>query len=617
MKLPDSFLEELRARTPLSAIISRRVKLSRSGRQLKGCCPFHNEKTPSFYVYDDGYHCFGCGAHGDAIGFVMQTQGASFMEAVQSLAGEAGLDLPKPSASAEAAERQRLDLHGILDAARAHYTKLLAAPAGAEALSYLRRRGLSDETIARFELGWSGEGRGALAAALAGGVATPMQLLDAGLLRAGDDGEIRGELFFNRVMFPIRDRTGRMISFGGRTMGDSQPKYVNGPETLVFSKRRTLYGLHFAREASRRGAAVVAVEGYMDVIALHQAGFSAAVAPLGTALTSEQLEELWRLSPSPTLCFDGDAAGARAAARAAEAALPALAPDRTIRIATLPAGDDPDTLVRRGGPDAFTAILNAARPLEEALFDLLRTSGGDSTPEQRAAFRNRLIGAAARIQDKTLASEYRRALLDRFFAASRPRPARTGTLRSGGRFAPSVPPPVRTGPRPNPHADAAKILRARTLTAIVLEHPYLLHDVEEAYGSIDLPPDMHRLRDAILAHAAQSADDGGPPLDSAGLMNHLNALGLTAELTRALEQTPGCARKTSQPAEAEAGWWHFYGLMHRDGLEDAVHAARRSYEQTRDEAALARLNALCIARDRLRRGEFSEDQEEGTDPFDP
>jgi DNA primase len=176
---------------------------------------------------------------------------------------------------------------------------------------------------------------------------------------------------------------------------------------------------------------------------------------------------------------------------------------------------------------------------------------------------------------------------------------------------------VRTGPRPNPHADSATRLRACTLTAIVVEHPYLLHDVEEAYGSLDLPPDMHRLRDAILAHAAQSADDSGPPLDSAGLMNHLNALGLTAELTRALEQTPSCARKTSQPAEAEAGWWHFYGLMHRDGLEDAVQAARRNYEQTQDEAALTRLNALCIARDRLRRGEFSDDQDEGADTFDP
>jgi len=616
VKLPDSFLEELRARTPLAAIVSRRMKLSRSGRQMKGCCPFHNEKTPSFYVYDDGYHCFGCGAHGDAIGFVMQTQGASFMEAVGLLAAEAGLDVPKPSASAEAAERQRLDLHDVLDAARRHYEKLLHAPAGAVAFAYLRQRGLTDETVARFGLGWSGEGRGALAAALGDGGVTQMQLLEAGLLLAGEDGEIRGELFFNRVMFPIRDRTGRMISFGGRTMGDGQPKYVNGPETLVFSKRRTLFGLHLAREASRRGAAVVAVEGYMDVIGLHQAGFAGAVAPLGTALTTEQLEELWRLSPAPILCFDGDAAGARAAARAAEAALPSLAPDRTIRIATLPEGEDPDTLVGRRGGGAFEAVLQSARPLEEALFDLLRSAGGDQTPEQRAAFRNRLIGAAARIQDRTLASEYRRALLDRFFASYRRPPPRAGMARSGATPFRQAAPHVRTGPRPSPHADAANTLRARTLTAIVVEHPYLLHDVEEAYGSLDLPAEMGRLRDAIFARADQSADSVGAMLDSAGLMNHLHALGLTAELSLALEQTPSCARPTSQPAEAEAGWWHFYGLMHRDGLEDAVEAARRSYEQTGDEAALARLNALCIARDRLRRGELSEDQLEGNDTFD-
>jgi DNA primase len=305
---------------------------------------------------------------------------------------------------------------------------------------------LTEETITRFGLGWSGDGRGALAAALGGGGVTQPQLLETGLLRVGEEGDIRGELFFNRVMFPIRDRRARMISFGGRILGDGQPKYVNGPETELFSKRRTLYGLDFAREASRQGADVVTVEGYMDVIALHQAGFGAAVAPLGTALTTEQLEELWRLSPTPILCFDGDAAGARAAVRAAEAALPALAPDRSLRIATLPSGEDPDTLVRTKGREAFAAILDAARPLGDALFDLLRTSGGDTTPEQRAAFRNRLVAAAGRIEDKTLAVEYRRALLDRFFESGR-RPAKAGTDRRTGKFR-QAPPTVRIGPRP-------------------------------------------------------------------------------------------------------------------------------------------------------------------------
>ncbi len=556
---------------------------------MKGCCPFHGEKTPSFYVYEDGYHCFGCGAHGDAISFVMQTQGSAFMEAVQSLAGEAGLDVPRASPGAEAAERQRLDLHGVLDAAQSHYARALAGPGGAAALAYLRQRGLADDTIARFGLGWAGEGRGALAAALAPGDVTQTQLLEAGLLRAGEDGAVRGELFFNRIMFPIRDRTGRMISFGGRTLGDGQPKYVNGPETPLFSKRRTLYGLNFAREAARRGQVVVVVEGYMDVIALHQAGFGAAVAPLGTALTAEQMEELWRLSPAPVLCFDGDAAGGRAAARAAQTALPAIAADRSISLATLPAGEDPDTLVRQHGPAGFTAVLAAARPLNEALFDLLRGASVAATPEQRSAFRARLEAAAATIKDRGLASEYRRALLDRYFAATR-------------RGAPK--PAVRAS-RPEPAAEAADASRARKLTAILLHHPALAHDLEEAYASLPLPAALQPLRDAMLAYFAQDFSDSAP-LDSAGLVNHLHTLGLSAAVALVLEETPSCGRPDAQPAQAEAGWWHFYGLMHRDGLHRAVEDARAAYLADPDDAScLARFNALCLASFRLRRGEQS------------
>ncbi len=585
----------MRARTPLAALVSRRVKLSRSGRQMKGCCPFHGEKTPSFYVYEDGYHCFGCGAHGDAISFVMQTAGAGFMEAVQSLAGEAGMELPKSTPSAEAAERQRLDLHGVLDAAQRHYASALFSPAGAAALAYLRERGLTDETIARFGLGWAGEGRGALAAALAPGGVTQAQLLEAGLLRADETGAIRGELFFNRVMFPIRDRTGRMISFGGRIMGQGQPKYVNGPETPLFSKRRTLYGLNLAREASRHGQSVVAVEGYMDVIALHQAGFAAAVAPLGTALTAEQLEELWRLSPAPVLCFDGDAAGARAAARAAQTALPLLAPDRTILLATLPEGEDPDTLVRRHGQAAFAGVLAAARPLNEALFDLLRSAAPDSTPEQRSAFRARLEAAAAAIRDRSLANEYRRALLDRFFAATRRGAPKPAGLRAA---------------RPPLHADAADTVRALKLTAILLHHPALARDLEEAYGSLPLPAALQPVREAMLGYFARDFNDSHT-LDSAGLVNHLRSLGLSAVLERVMDETPSCGRPEAQPAEAEAGWWHFYGLMHRDGLHDAVQAARHHYiANPEDEAALARFNALCLAAFRLRRGEQASEDED-------
>jgi DNA primase len=595
----------------MAALVARRVKLSRSGRQMKGCCPFHGEKTPSFYVYEDGYHCFGCGAHGDAISFVMQTQGSSFPEAVAALAGEAGLELPKGDPGEAAAARERLDLHGVLAAAAEYYRQRLSAPGGATALAYLRGRGLDEATIERFGLGWAGEGRGALAAALAGAGITQPQLLAAGLLRTGDDGAVLGELFFNRVMFPIRDRGGRMISFGGRILGPGQPKYVNGPETALFSKRRTLFGLDLARPASRKGADLVAVEGYMDVIALHQAGFGAAVAPLGTALTGEQLEELWRVSPAPILCFDGDAAGGRAAARAALAALPLLAPDRTLRIATLPEGEDPDSLVARRGAAAFADVLAAARPLDEALFALLRGAGGQRTPEQRAELRHRLEAAAASIPDRALAAEYRRSLLDRFFAASR-----------RGAAAPALRPA-----RPVPEAAAARLSRCRKLTAILLHHPDLAHDLEEAYAALDMPPPARQLRDALLGYMAQAGVGEGQTqgaqtqeltaLDSAGLVNHLHAFGFAGELALTLDETPSCGRPAAQAAEAAAGWWHFYGLMHRGGLEEAVEAARRQFvEKPDDPACLARLDALCQALFRLRAGEQAEQSDGGADAAD-
>ena len=404
--LPPAFLDELRSRTPMQPLVSRTVRLARSGRQWKGCCPFHGERTPSFYVYDDHFHCFGCGAHGDAIAFVMQSAGSSFLEAVEHLAGEAGLQVPKASPEAAAAERRRADLTTVVECVAAAYERRLHLPEGRAALAYLRDRGLSDDTIRQFGLGWSGEGRGAIAADLARDGIARDQLVEAGVMRRDEESGRITDLFFNRVMFPIRDRRGRIISFGGRVTGDGQPKYVNGPETALFSKRRTLYGLHLARAGVQAGHALLVVEGYMDVIALHQAGFAGAVAPLGTALTEEHLTELWRLSSAPVLCFDGDAAGRRAAARTAELALPAIGIDRGLSFVTLPPGEDPDSLIRHGGPNAMWAL--SAESFSVAVFNLLRQPGGEPTAELRAAFQARLAAAAGRIQDKVLASEVRR-----------------------------------------------------------------------------------------------------------------------------------------------------------------------------------------------------------------
>ncbi len=601
MALSPAFLDELRARTPIAAVVGRKVKLARSGRNMKGNCPFHNEKTPSFYVYEDGYHCFGCGAHGDVVSFVMQTQGLAFIDAVEALASEAGLDVPKPSPAAAEAERHRLDLADVLARAEKFFQARLYLPEGRAALDYLRNRGLTDATIAHFGLGWSGDGRGSLPAELARDGITSDQLFEAGLLRETETGE-RRDLFYNRVMFPIRDRRGRVISFGGRILGDGQPKYVNGPETSLFSKRKNLYALDLARAALRNGAVLSVVEGYTDVITLHQAGFAGAVAPLGTALTEEQLHEIWRLTPVPVLCFDGDAAGARAAARAAEFSLPLLTPERTIRIATLPAGEDPDSLVRRQGSAGFQAVLDAARPLAEILFDLLHPGPGSENPEQRAAFRSRLEEAAKRIPDRALASEYRAALLDRFFASRRRVNARPGNGRlTFTGFAPTVSTARPMAARIPPSDSRATAERTRILLAVPLRHPSLLRDVEHALEELDLPDPLAKLRHALFAWA-ESSD----LLDSAALMSHLQGIGLADEAARILSAQPvplpACAAPDAMPAEALAGWWHIFGLMNRARLEEEVAAAALYFARNGDDrAAEQRLIALARARETLNR----------------
>jgi DNA primase len=544
MALPPNFLDELRVRTPIAAVIGKTVKLTRSGRETKGCCPFHGEKTPSFYVYDDHFHCFGCGEHGDVITFVMKSTGAGFMEAVETLAQEAGLEVPKPTPQAAEAEQRRAGISEVLDAAAAVYQKWLFESGGRPALDYLRQRGLTDETVKKFGLGWSGEGRGALAAALRGQDIKPEQLIEAGLMKQSERGPV--DMFFSRVMFPIRDRRGNMISFGGRIMGDGQPKYVNGPETAVFSKRRSLYGLNFAQGAVRKGAVLIVVEGYMDVIALAQAGFAGAVAPLGTALTEEHLAEIWRLSPEPVICFDADAAGRRAALKTADLALTALAPDKSLKFLRLPEKDDPDSLVRREGSGAFKSRLETAQPISATLYDMLAEGGVRTTPEARASFRQRLVDVANRIPDKGLAAEYRSMLLERFFAERR---GKQGKPQKPAVFARASEPP---------DAGAANFRRARLMLVTLLSHPALIPDVEEAFARVNLPANYARLRDALSSFVC-----GAKTLDTESLFTHLSELGLAEEArlieaVAAEDHRPDPEASLAQVAEK---WWSWYVLM--------------------------------------------------------
>ncbi len=591
--LSANFLDELRARTPIAAIIGRSVRLSRSGREQKGCCPFHGEKTPSFYVYDDHFHCFGCGEHGDVITFVMKSTGAGFMEAVETLAAEAGLEIPKVSPQAAEFEQKCAGIAETLEAAAVIYQKWLFAPDGGAALAYLRGRGLTDATIQKFQLGWSGEGRGALANTLLKKGFKTEQLIEAGLMKAGDYGPV--DFFFSRVMFPIWDRRGKIISFGGRILGDGQPKYVNGPETPAFSKRRSLYGLNFAREAVRAGKPLIVVEGYMDVIALAQAGFSSAVAPLGTALTEDHLSDIWRLTPEPIICFDADAAGRRAALRTVDLALTALAPDRGLKFLRLPEKEDPDSIIRREGAAAFATRLAQAQPLSALLFDMLAEGVVRDTPERRAGFHKRLVEAASRIPDKTLAGEYRALLLNRFFAERRGTPGKTGFKTA---------PQVRISTRAEITQGASDAIRGQIMTATLLANPSLFPDVEEAFARVPLPPACDRLRAQMSNFAAVAK-----ALDSETLFTHLSGLGLAEEARLVEAVAAGHYRPDPDlsPSEIAAAWWSWYLLM---GCNVDMLRQQRDEEQLQvqanpeDPEAWARLVKYNELLARARHGEF-------------
>jgi DNA primase len=444
MSFPPRFLDEIRARVACSTVIGRRVRLVKRNREHAGLCPFHNEKTPSFTVNDDKgfFHCFGCGAHGDVIGFVMRIDHLSFPEAVERLAEEAGLELPRQTPEQAAREERAKSLGDAMEAAAQWFEQQLRAPAGRGALDYLQRqRGLDDTTIARFRLGYAPEDRQALRRALKAQGFDDNMLIEASLAVLPEGGGEPFSFFRDRVMFAVTDRRGRVIAFGGRVMGDAKPKYINSRDTPLFDKGRSLYALDKAWEGVRGAAeqapaasALVVAEGYMDVIALHAAGFRGAVAPLGTALTETQIELLWRMAPEPILCLDGDEAGQRAALRAAERALPLLKPGHSLRFATLPAGEDPDSLIRRDGAPALAAVLQRTRPLADVLWEHAIATRSLETPEQRAALEEGLESLAGKIANRTVQWQYRRLFRSRLRAKfwSGP-PRREGGQGSGGR----------------------------------------------------------------------------------------------------------------------------------------------------------------------------------------
>jgi DNA primase len=481
MKFSDSFLDEIRARLPVSQVVSRRVPLKRAGREWKGLSPFNREKTPSFTVNDQKgfYHCFSSGKHGDVFTFLMETEGLSFPEAVERLAGEAGLDLPKPDPQFERAAKERLGLIDALEAASRFFEEELATREGRDALSYAERRGLIPQTLKEFRIGFAPNSKEALKSALLRKGFTEAQALDAGLLIKPDDGRLTYDRFRNRLTIPILDAKSRIIAFGARALdAGAEPKYLNSPETRLFDKGSTIFNFARARKAAFDSGELVVVEGYMDVIALYQAGFANAVATLGTAFAERQMELLWQLAPEPIICFDGDKAGEAAAARAIDRMLPNLREGRSFRFAFLPQGSDPDDLVRTKGPRAFAECLASARPLIDVVWLRELRSHAIDTPERRAAFEARLDSLLAQIVNTRVRDHYRREAKNRLFALWREKPARGGKLPATA----SSRSTERSGatPLPSPYGFATVI------TLALINHPWLLDRFAEEVATLEI-----------------------------------------------------------------------------------------------------------------------------------
>ncbi len=546
MRYGPHLLEEILRRTDLVQLVGRRVKLIRKGRVMWGCCPFHKEKSPSFKVENERrtYKCFGCGAGGDAFKWTMETEGLTFPEAVEKLAGEAGVELPKWSAEDEEREEKKKSLYEIVEAACVFFEEQLRAKDGAVAREYLLSRGLNGEAAKKFRLGYAPDGNSALKDHLYAKNIPLDDMVAAGLVRPQDGDRPARDFFYNRVMFPISDARGRMVAFGARALDpDVKPKYINTGETPLFSKGHLLYNFATARAAALKAQTIILAEGYMDVIALVRAGFDYAVAPLGTAFTEDQLSLLWRTAPEPILCFDGDEAGLRAGIRAAHLALPHLKPGFSLRFAFLPAGEDPDTLIKRESPAAMKKILDEAQPLSKVLWRAETEEKDFSTPERRAGLERALAEIVSRIADGKIADYYRRDFEQQIFDAFKRRatpPQRddryqqqrrsTGNRRGG--YAQS---PAGNRPLGDPVSSAvknsliarsgrsgARRLKEAELCTLLFHHPALAAIHSETLALLPFSDaSLDRFRHELLNLAAS-----GSRLENPGLENHLVRIGM-------------------------------------------------------------------------------------------
>ncbi|QCE34245.1 DNA primase [Acetobacteraceae bacterium] len=624
-----AFLEELKARLSISSIIGRRVKLTRSGKDWKGCCPFHGEKTPSFYVYEDHYHCFGCGAHGDAIGFIHQTQGGTFSDVVERLSAEVGLSLPAQDPQMQERQEVRRKLSDVLEAARLYYRERLYAPEGKSAREYLTARGIGQEIAERFSFGWADSGRGLIEALEKKGFSQE-EMKETGLLREARQGGENRPFFFNRVMIPIFGRKKEVLSFGGRVLDDSKPKYLNGPETPLFFKKHILFNFEQARGFIDRQTPILVVEGYMDVVALSQQGIGGAVAPLGTAVTEDQLRLLWRSSDAPVFCFDGDSAGRRAAFRVCEVAFPFLETGKRLRFCFLPKGEDPDSLVQKEGKEKFWDRIEKALSLEESYFGLLAEKISPQTADGRAQFRKALQEASHQIKDEILGSEYRASWMDSFFSHFRFSPSQRkrgnwqnqrernqANLRHYQQLTRrsdfSVQEEVSQEKVVSFSKESTARLRYQILLGILMLHPEIFPWVEEAFSRLEFGGNerLLALQDAMFEwyEADEDPKEEDMELHGGAFRDFLKEKGFEKEVL----EFSRLGNIDTDGAPIVEGWWHFYGFIDIKAFNQSVQQdikrallEKNDGEENASQVLPKALLARIEARDRLRRGEMPE-----------
>lgn len=578
MSFTPEFLDELRHRLPVSQVVGRHVQLKRQGREFIGLSPFNKERSPSFTVNDQKqfYHCFSSGKHGDIISFVMDVEGLSFPEAVEALAGQAGLEVPKPTREqAERAERAKT-LHDVCEAACAFFQRSLSGPEGRQAREYIEGRGLDAAAVEQFRLGYAPSDRQALRRTLTDQGYTDDLMVEAGLVKRSDYGDRDPFSFFSdRLLFPVSDRRGRVVAFGGRLLNGDGPKYLNSPDTPLFHKSKLLYHMDGARSASAKGHTVIVVEGYMDVIALVRAGFGGAVAPLGTALTEDQVAEAWRIAgtggAAPILCFDGDNAGQRAAFRAVERVLPHLAPDKTVRFATMPPGEDPDSLLKAGGKQQLLTCLDGAESLVDKVWQLEIAERRLSTPESWAGLRAAIDKRVNSIAHEDLRSFYRQELQSRLKDANyqqrqSQRSGGRGSYSGGGRFEPAIKPK---------RVAATTPLGLRLVLKTVVNHPALIDDYHDELCALPFAdPAFASFRDTLID--AWSADH---EIDAERLNQAIQEAGLIDVLQR-LQSGQGIefvafARADASLRTAKAGLKETLASLHAQSVASELGQAAR------------------------------------------